>query len=84
MKIKTQNTREPLRLSGSGAKVKAKNLSKKSIDWQADCDARTMSDYQRIMGDPKRKAAAIKRAKELATELEERADAMRRAGQDIE
>lgn len=38
--------------------------------WQAESDARTLADYQEIMGDSKRKAAAIKQAKAEAARLE--------------
>lgn len=48
-------------------------------DWQAQEDAMTLARYQEIMLDNKRKAAAMKRAKSEAKDLEKRADAMKRA-----
>lgn len=47
--------------------------------WRAESDARTMAEYQSIMDDPKRKAAAIKAAKTQAAELTKRASAMQKA-----
>lgn len=46
--------------------------------WQADYDAETMARYEEIMADAKRKAAAIKAAKEKASDLNKRADIMNR------
>lgn len=46
--------------------------------WQADYDAETMARYEEIMSDAKRKAAAIKAAKEKASDLNKRADIMNR------
>ena len=55
-------------------------MSKISEDkkWQADYDAETMARYEEIMSDAKRKAAAIKAAKEKASDLNKRADIMNR------
>lgn len=55
-------------------------MSKISEDkkWQADYDAETMARYEEIMADAKRKAAAIKAAKEKASDLNKRADIMNR------
>lgn len=47
--------------------------------WQAEDDAMTMARYQEIMQDSKRKNAAIKAAKQKASELAKRADAMKMA-----
>lgn len=44
--------------------------------WQADYDAETMARYEEIMSDAKRKAAAIKAAKEKASDLNKRANIM--------
>lgn len=44
--------------------------------WQADYDAETMARYEEIMADAKRKAAAIKAAKEKASDLNKRANIM--------
>lgn len=52
-------------------------MSKKTMkDWQAEDDAMTMSRYEEIMQDAKRRAAAIKAAKSMATDLNKRANAM--------
>lgn len=55
----------------------AKKLNER--DWQALDDARTLAAYQEIMSDNKRKAAAMKQAKNEALQLEKRAQAMKRA-----
>lgn len=47
--------------------------------WQAEEDARTMARYQEIMADSKRKTAAIAQAKQEASNLQKRADAMKLA-----
>lgn len=44
--------------------------------WQADYDAETMARYEEIMSDAKRRAAAIKAAKEKASDLNKRANIM--------
>lgn len=56
------------------------NMNKISEDkkWQAEYDAETMARYEEIMADAKRKAAAIKAAKEKASDLNKRADIMNR------
>lgn len=51
-------------------------LSADEKKWRAESDARTMAEYQSIMSDSKRKAAAIKAAKSLAGDLTKRAQAM--------
>jgi len=53
-----------------------KDYVKQEQEWQAEDDARTMARYEEIMGDSKRKARAIKKAKEQAADLQKRADAM--------
>ena len=47
--------------------------------WQAYEDAETLARYQDIMGDPKRKRAAILEAKNKAKDLNKRASLMQRA-----
>lgn len=47
--------------------------------WQAEEDARTLSRYQEIMSDNRRKNAAIKQASKEAKDLERRANAMKLA-----
>lgn len=47
--------------------------------WQAEEDARTLARYQEILMDNKRKNAAMKQAKQEASNLEKRANAMRMA-----
>ena len=85
MKIKTMSTRAPLKSNVKSARVTKKNnggafvSAKRQADWQAEDDARIMSHYQQIMDDPKRKEAAMKKAAELAADLEKRAEAMRNA-----
>lgn len=44
--------------------------------WQAESDARTMANYQEIMGDSGRLRRAIKVAQQQASELSKRASAM--------
>jgi hypothetical protein len=53
--------------------------SKQEREWQAAEDARTLARYQEIMGDSRRKNAAIKQAKSEASALEKRANAMKLA-----
>lgn len=47
--------------------------------WQAEEDARTLAAYQEIMEDKQRRSAAMKKAKEEASRLEKRANAMKKA-----
>lgn len=44
--------------------------------WQAESDARTMAEYQQILGDKARMNRAIKVAKSQAADLTKRANAM--------
>lgn len=44
--------------------------------WQAEDDARTMANYQEILSDKGRLGRAIKVAKQQATDLNKRANAM--------
>lgn len=44
--------------------------------WQAEDDARTMANYQEILNDKGRLGRAIKVAKQQATDLNKRANAM--------
>lgn len=53
-----------------------RKISQQEKKWQAESDARTLAEYQNIMSDSKRKAAAMKAAKELAGDLTKRAQAM--------
>ena len=46
--------------------------------WQAESDAETMARYEEIMNDSKRRAAAIKVAKDRAADLTKRANAMQK------
>ena len=52
------------------------NKIKTDAEWIAEEDARTMAHYEEIMSDSKRKAAAVKAAKAMATDLNKRANAM--------
>jgi hypothetical protein len=57
----------------------ATKMSAEQLKWQAEDDARTMARYQEIMGDSRRKSAAIKQARAEAANLEKRANAMKMA-----
>lgn len=46
--------------------------------WQAESDAETMARYEEIMNDSKRRAAAIRVAKDRAADLTKRANAMQK------
>lgn len=54
----------------------ANRLSKERQQWQAEEDARTMAEYQDILGDKARMGRAIKVAKRQASDLQRRANAM--------
>lgn len=49
--------------------------------WQAEDDARTLARYQEIMMDNKRKNAAIRQARQQASNLEKQASAMKLAAE---
>ena len=51
-------------------------MNSDQLRWQAEDDARTMAHYEEIMADSKRKSAAIKAARGMATDLNKRASAM--------
>jgi len=54
-------------------------MAKLSVDekkWQAESDAETMARYEEIMADSARRNAAVKAAKEKASDLNKRANAM--------
>lgn len=46
--------------------------------WQAESDAETMARYEEIMADASRRRAAVSMAKQRASELNKRAEAMNR------
>lgn len=48
--------------------------------WQAESDARTLAEYQAIMGDSRRKARAMKEAQRQANDLQKRLNTMRSIG----
>lgn len=48
------------------------------LRWQAEDDARTMAHYEEIMADKRRKSAAVKAARGMASDLNKRANAMNR------
>lgn len=54
----------------------AKSLSREERIWRAEADADTMARYEEIMGDARRRAAAIAAAKKQASDLTKRANAM--------
>lgn len=56
----------------------ANKISTDEARWRAEGDARTMAEYEQIMSDSKRKNAAIKAARGLAKDLNDRASAMNR------
>ena len=60
----------------------AKNMVRRNqeLQWQAEEDARTLARYQEIMNDTKRRSAAIKQARIEATDLQKRAEIMKKAG----
>lgn len=49
---------------------------KTDLQWQAENDARTMAEYENIMQDSKRRNAAVKAAKNMASDLSKRANVM--------
>lgn len=51
-------------------------ISANEKKWQAEEDAYTMARYEEIMADSARRSAAIKAAKEKASDLNKRASAM--------
>ncbi len=51
-------------------------ISKDEQKWQAESDAHTMAQYQEILADKNRMNRAIKVAKQQASELTKRANAM--------
>ena len=51
-------------------------ISSNEKKWQAEEDAYTMARYEEIMSDSARRNAAIKAAKEKASDLNKRANAM--------
>lgn len=53
-------------------------ISAEDARWRAEGDARTMAEYEQIMSDSKRKNAAIRAARGLAKDLNDRASAMNR------
>ena len=56
----------------------AKSTAFNEKRWQAESDAETMARYEEIMNDSKRKAAAIKVARDRAADLTKRANAMQK------
>lgn len=57
----------------------ASSLNKDELKWQAESDARTMAEYQQILGDKARMNRAIKEAEKQAKDLNKRASAMQSA-----
>lgn len=58
--------------------IKLNDMSSVKVDkkWQAECDARTMAEYQAIISDKTRMRAAMKEAQKQAEDLSKRAAAM--------
>lgn len=46
------------------------------LRWQAEDDARALAHYEEIMADSKRRNAAVKAARDMASDLNKRASAM--------
>jgi hypothetical protein len=57
----------------------AKKMTTDELKWQAESDARTMAEYQQILGDKTRMNRAIKEAERQAKDLNKRASAMQNA-----
>lgn len=56
----------------------ANKMSAEEKRWRAESDADTMARYEEIIGDSKRKSAAIRVARDRAADLTKRANAMQR------
>ena len=56
-----------------------KKMTTDELKWQAESDARTMAEYQQILGDKTRMNRAIKEAERQAKDLNRRASAMQSA-----
>lgn len=54
-------------------------MSAEEKKWRAESDARTLVEYQKIMEDSKRRAAAMNAAKSMAAELEKSTNRMKLA-----
>lgn len=57
----------------------ATKMTKQDLQWQAESDARTMANYQEILGDKARMNRAIKEANKQARDLSKRANVMQNA-----
>ena len=57
----------------------AKKMTTDELKWQAESDARTMAEYQQILGDKTRMNRAIREAERQAKDLNKRASAMQSA-----
>lgn len=55
-----------------------KQMSKEALDWQAEEDVRVLEKYQDILNDKKRKAKALKAAQNKASDLQKRAEALKK------
>lgn len=55
------------------------SISKEELKWRAESDANTLAMYQEIISDKARMNAAVKAARQQASDLQKRADAMKRA-----
>lgn len=53
-----------------------KKLSEDELKWQAEEDARTLENYQKLMNDKNRLKRALKVAEEKVDNLKERAQAL--------
>lgn len=51
-------------------------MTKQDLEWQAESDANTLAKSKEIMSDPKRLAAAARKAQELANQKNKEAKAM--------
>ena len=59
--------------------IMVQKMSKQDLQWQAENDARTMAQYQEILGDKNRMNRAIKAAEKEAKYLSQRANDMQSA-----
>jgi hypothetical protein len=59
--------------------IMATKMTKQDLQWQAESDARTMANYQEILGDKARMNRAIKEANKQARDLSKRASVMQNA-----
>lgn len=81
--IKKNNSSTRVKKAGQKSSSKAICIDFGSSDFekkfQIEEDARTLARYQEIMGDSKRKNAAVAEAKKQAAEFQKKADMLKKA-----